>query len=101
MSGIRNPLFIAGLRIAGLLILFFVFVCFRREGDTKLGAQNPRSESAASQDANRFGDLLLRNYPEALDAASQSEISAALKEYGQASNIVWRMNATRTTLTSQ
>jgi hypothetical protein len=78
-----------------MAILFLTVLCFRKE------AQNTTGAAATGQSAGSLAGRLMRDYPEVLDAASRAEINAGLAGAGEASGIIWRTNATRTTLTEQ
>src|SRR5579872_3711182 len=100
MNRIRSAHLALVIRTASLLGLIFLLLRCPKEG-LKLRAQSKQTELAATQDAHTLGSLLLMNYPEALDKASQSEITDALKNYNEAAHIVWLMGSTRTALTSE
>lgn len=86
------------LRSCGLLMVAgAVFVV--RENSTRLEAQQTRTGSA--EDARDLCARLLRDYPDALDEASEAELTDTLKLFGQASRTAWLMGSTRTSLTPQ
>jgi hypothetical protein len=84
-----------------MLTLLLLVLCFRKGAGTSLRAENTRSVYATAEEANALASRLLGDYAEVLDRASQSEISAAAGEYGQATGLIWRTDATRTALTSE
>src|SRR5450755_2901836 len=89
------------LRSAGILVSLSLLLCFRRGADSNVQAQNIQSPTAAAQEASAIAGRLVRDYPDVLDSASRSAINAGMAEYGQAGNLIWHTNATRTALTSQ
>jgi hypothetical protein len=96
-----KPSFTLGLRTAGITILLLTVLCFRKASDGGLRAQNAHSAPATAQEAGALSGRLVRDYPEVLDRASRSEISAGMADSGLAGNLTWRTYATRTTLTEQ
>lgn len=100
MRRIHNPWWTAGIRAAGFLILCFALLLLPKDARLHLRAQNAPTSPPAAQEASGIGMLLNRDYPDALDDATKAAIAAAMKDSGQAGNIIWRTNTMRTTMTA-
>ncbi len=83
-----------------LLILWAVFP--GREAAVRVQGQEPgRTWLSVAPDARTLGSLLMRDYPEALDAAARRAIQAALDDFGQAGRAQWQVVSKRTALSPQ
>lgn len=83
-----------------LLILWAVFTGSEARVRVQ-GQERERTWLSVAPDARTLGSLLIRDYPEALDAAARRAIQAALDDFGQAGRAQWLVVSKRTALSPQ